>query len=400
MSKYANLPDIDTAPDIYETEDVFPTTTAKDDYSDEETGLPTRGGARGKNELPSKEELDGAHLIDADEASRLFKRAERRRPKTKGVYSFPRSRTPSPSSSKPPPLSVRLKQLQAELVSLESELADPASLQDDQVDGPVDPAELIRGLVDVKSRLEKISHARNKRLRLVQGVMQDEEPKDKADNPDAKKDAAAEKPEEGSEKSTARDAAEIDKRVGELEKVVGSASTSLDETSPMPQPLLPLLTRLSTQLNVLTQPRHLDNISRRLKLLLTDLDRLSASNKHQRQLSTNDASSGPAAPSAIQDQLAPLLTRLVPMLPHIPHILARLRTLAALHTSAADFSRTLDGLEEDQRRVRDLLGELERAVTSVEGSLKENGEVVKKNVAGLEDRISQLTERLDKLATY
>ncbi|VDB95908.1 unnamed protein product [Peniophora sp. CBMAI 1063] len=398
MSKYANLPDIDTAPDIYETEDVFPTTTAKDDYSDDESGLPTRG-ARGKNELPSKEELDGAHLIDADEASRLFKRAERRRPKTKGIYSYPRSHSPSPSSSKPPPLSLRLKQLQAELVSLESELADPASLQDDQTDGPVDPAELIRGLVDVKSRLEKISHARNKRMRLVQGVIQDGEAKEEAQ--DAKKDAVGEeKPEDTQEKGPARDAAEIDRRVGELEKVVGSGSTSLDETSPMPQPLLPLLTRLSTQLNVLTQPRHLDNISRRLKLLLTDLDRLSASNKHQRQLSTNDPSAGPAAPSAIQDQLAPLLTRLVPMLPHIPHILARLRTLSALHTSAADFSRTLDGLEEDQRRVRDLLGELERAVGSVEGSLKENGEVVKKNVAGLEDRISQLTERLDKLQTF
>lgn len=337
-------------------------------------------------------------------------------PKTKGIYAFPRSHSPSPSSSKPPPLSLRLKQLQAELISLESELADPASLQEDQADGPVDPAELIRGLVDVKSRLEKISNARNTRSRLVQGVMQDGEHKE--DNADAvKEEKAEEKPEEGSEKSKARDAAEIDKRVGELEKVVGSASTSLDEvsdsvllslpfltilsqTSPMPQPLLPLLTRLSTQLNVLTQPRHLDNISRRLKLLLTDLDRLSASNKHQRQLSTADSSTAAAAPSAIQDQLAPLLTRLVPMLPHIPHILARLRTLSALHTSAADFSRTLDGLEEDQRRVRDLLGELERAVASVEGSLKENGEVVKKNVTGLEERISQLTERLDGLSTY
>lgn len=302
-------------------------------------------------------------------------------------------------------------------MSLESELSDPASLQDDQTDGPIDPAELIRGLVDVKSRLEKISQARNKRMRLVHGVLQDGEHSE--DVAEEKKGVAAEETtEKVPEKSTAKDAAEIDKRVGDLEKVVGSASTSLDEvclaltasiltiltitfqSSPMPQPLLPLLTRLSTQLNVLTQPRHLDNISRRLKLLLTDLDRLSASSKHQRQISTNDPSSAASAPSAIQEQLAPLLTRLVPMLPHIPHILARLRTLSALHASAADFSRTLDGLEEDQRRVRDLLGELERAIASVEGSLKENGEVAKKNVTGLEDRITQLTERLDKLATY
>ena len=79
---------------------------------------------------------------------------------------------------------------------MESELADPASLQDDQTDVPVDPAELIRGLVDVKSRLEKISHARNKRMRLVQGVMQDGEIK--VEEKDAKKDGAVEeKPEDG-----------------------------------------------------------------------------------------------------------------------------------------------------------------------------------------------------------
>jgi nuclear migration protein JNM1 len=171
----------------------------------------------------------------------------------------------------------------------------------------------------------------------------------------------------------------------------------------MPQPLLPLLTRLSTQLTVLTQPRHLDNISRRLKLLLSDLDRLNTGGQQRSRQQThhNDNSGGgsttASAPSTIQDQLSPVLARLVPVLPHIPHILTRLRTLSTLHTSAAEFQRSLEGLEEDQRRLRDVLGDLDRAVDGVESSLKENAEVAKKNVTGLEERIQALTERLDKL---
>jgi nuclear migration protein JNM1 len=171
----------------------------------------------------------------------------------------------------------------------------------------------------------------------------------------------------------------------------------------MPTPLLPLLTRLNTQLTVLAQPRHLDNISRRLKLLLSDLDRLAAANQQQRRSAAaeGDSSSTTTAPAvlpaSLQEQLAPALARLVPALPQIPHILARLRTLSTLHTSAAQFGSTLSALEEAQRQSREALDALTQAVEGVEGSLAENGRVVKGNVTGLEERIEALTQRLDAL---
>ena len=170
----------------------------------------------------------------------------------------------------------------------------------------------------------------------------------------------------------------------------------------MPTPLLPLLTRLNTQLTVLAQPRHLDNISRRLKLLLSDLDRLAAANQQQRRSAAAEGDSStttaPAVlPASLQEQLAPALARLVPALPQIPHILARLRTLSTLHTSAAQFGSTLSALEEAQRQSREALDALTQAVEGVEGSLAENGRVVKGNVTGLEERIEALTQRLDAL---
>lgn len=202
------------------------------------------------------------------------------------------------------------------------------------------------------------------------------------------------------------------------------------QSTPLPPPLLPLLTRLNTQLTLLAQPRHIDNISRRLKLLLSDLDRLSATNyqhnnpnglssSQRRGTGTHGlghsqhgltssltgvhpgspVTSSPVAPAPSPfphtDQLAPVLNRLSPLLPHIPHILTRLRTLSTLHTNAAAFQSTLESLEEEQKRVRKALEELDGAVKGVEGSLKENENVVKSNVVEVEKRVNEVVKKVE-----
>ena len=150
---------------------------------------------------------------------------------------------------------------------------------------------------------------------------------------------------------------------------------------------------------LLTQPRHIDSVSRRLKLLLTDLDRASTNQQHasHRRHDSRSNSPQPANPT-VQEQLLPLLTRLGPSLPQIPHILTRLRTLSTLHTSAAEFQSTLESLEEEQRKMREALTELDGAVKTVESSLDANQSVVKGNVSGLEDRVDGLLRRLDGLS--
>jgi nuclear migration protein JNM1 len=179
---------------------------------------------------------------------------------------------------------------------------------------------------------------------------------------------------------------------------------SLCQTSPLPSPLLPLITRLNNQLQILTQPRHIDSISRRLKLLISDLDRASAAqNQSNRRPNSNSAQqpqSQPQAPasSPLQEQLLPLLKRIEPSLPHIPHILTRLRTLSALHTSAGEFQSTLEGLEEEQRRTHQALDELQGAVDTVEKSLADNRDVIGKNMQGLERRIEALLDGVEKLS--
>ena len=72
--------------------------------------------------------------------------------------------------------------------------------------------------------------------------------------------------------------AKLDSRLGELEWIVESSGAALDESLSLPPPLLPMLTSLNAQLTILTQSRTIDSISRRLKPLLTDLDRIAAAN--------------------------------------------------------------------------------------------------------------------------
>ena len=154
---------------------------------------------------------------------------------------------------------------------------------------------------------------------------------------------------------------------------------------------------MNSQLSILTQPRYIDSISRRLKLLLSDLDRASTSpQSHRRQPSQSNGQT-PQPSSAIQEQLLPLLTRLAPWVSHIPHILTRLRTLSILHSSAAEFQSTIEDLEEEQKKMHSTLLQLQEAVQTVETSLDENREVVKNNVKGLEERVNGLLCRLEEL---
>jgi nuclear migration protein JNM1 len=153
-------------------------------------------------------------------------------------YAYPPSPEGSPSLLDPTsgtrliPLSQRLRALQNELLALENELADPANplLQKEREEEHVDPGELIRGLVDVRTRLDKIKKGKEGRARLVSVVVDgDIVSKERASTipPTGGKDSLSEH--NTVARSDVQVMVDIDHRVGELEHVVGSSSASLDE---------------------------------------------------------------------------------------------------------------------------------------------------------------------------
>lgn len=197
----------------------------------------------------------------------------------------------------------------------------------------------------------------------------------------------------------------------------------------MPSSLLQSVSRLDHLLTLLTQPRHLDSISRRVKVLVSDLERIhesrrklgdtrplhvalsggmtlttggdgTAGTKSTLSSSTNGSgTSSSLPPDAMQkiDELFALLPRIDPLLPLAPRLLTRLQSLSTLHASAATFSESLSSLKGQV----DALGESEQGLKEVidglEKSFEENEARVKGNLEAMDKRVAAVVERLDRL---
>ena len=184
------------------------------------------------------------------------------------------------------------------------------------------------------------------------------------------------------------------------------------------------------QLGLLTQPRHLDTVARRVKVLVSDLERI-----HDARRKLGDTrplnvalSSGmtvvaggtgatvttalplPTAPTtasqsaalpadALQriDALFAILPRVEPLLPLAPALAARLRSLSSLHASSSSFASTLDQATQDVDTLKSTERQLSTALDGVERSLAENERIVRENMSSLEARIEAVQARLSTL---
>ena len=113
--------------------------------------------------------------------------------------------------------------------------------------------------------------------------------------------------------------------------------------------------------------------------------------------------SAPAAdtlpPDALQriDALFTLLPRLDPLLPLTPRLLTRLRSLSALHSSAASFSTTLSELKDEVGKLGEGEKSLNEVLSGLEESVGANEARMKGNLEGLEQRLENVVQRLGKL---
>ncbi|KAJ3087638.1 hypothetical protein HK102_010594 [Quaeritorhiza haematococci] len=230
--------------------------------------------------------------------------------------------------------------------------------------------------------------------------------------------------------------AELEARITQLERLIGthfvqnldngddSVATILQSSGS----LVSALDRLDRHLALLTQPRQLDAVARRVKSLTADLEKLADLRKKQqlessltlpsdilRSSTTAGGTStvGGAAADVVVDMhphhqvqtenerkinhLFSTLEKLDSVSAVIPHLLARLHALRSLHTEAAVFSESLRLLTVEQGRIGETTKTMEDALKRVEGSLKENGEITVKNVEALEGRMKALGEKVEEL---
>jgi hypothetical protein len=138
---------------------------------------------------------------------------------------------------------------------------------------------------------------------------------------------------------------------------------------------------LEQQVVVLAQPRQLEMVARRVKVLNSDLDRLnelksgrkdtssslgfglSSSNNNQTNATASAADNANADgvstdSEAKINQLFATLEKVDPLLNLTPALLTRLKALQGLHTEAASFGQSVKVISEEQTRMTDELKSL------------------------------------------
>ncbi|GAA5996170.1 hypothetical protein JCM5350_000490 [Sporobolomyces pararoseus] len=479
MSKYASLPDIDlSGSDVFETPDLPPQhaysgdSDSEDEYLNRTNSSPatTRRQQAAKQAGLLTETNINQDRLDAKEARERFGRVERERNEKQAREQPTRTRRRLPSTEeyvledereKESPLE-RLRRLRSEVAELEDEVRrnptpPPTITKSEETEETsqekgkgkkreVSPAVILQQLQMLRGDLRGLEPKLETGVLEGTGEKEDEgtgefESKAKASlgllnrlgkglDEDSEVNGTNRATVSDEEAKPSAGEGELERRLAELEKLIGANEADIDETNSHPVPLVATLSRLDHLLTLLTQPRHLDSISRRVKVLTSDLERIHESRRKLGDtrplnvalqggvmtLSTTGgsgsatSSSSTAAPGgstsasnippdALQkiDSLFSLLPRIDPLLPLAPRLLTRLRSLQSLHQSSATFSTTLSSLQTEVSGLSERKEGLEQVLNTLEESFKGNQEKFEGNLKGLETRLEGLAKRLDDL---
>ncbi|KAG0174741.1 hypothetical protein DFQ28_002383 [Apophysomyces sp. BC1034] len=223
--------------------------------------------------------------------------------------------------------------------------------------------------------------------------------------------------------------ADIDERIAKIESLVGTAAgQGLDD---MPSniastSLINTISKLEQQITILAQPRQLETVGKRIKILNGELDRLNELKSGRKDATnslgypipgtTNPLSAGVqptvgAADGQNQEagglsneaeekvnRLFVTMEKIDPLLSLTPALLTRLKALQGLHTEAATFGRSVKVISEEQSRMTDELKSLITTCDLLNNSLKENEESINKNINIVDVRMTELVQRVAALS--
>lgn len=219
---------------------------------------------------------------------------------------------------------------------------------------------------------------------------------------------------EGASASEMVKLSDLDHRLAGLESLIGIQDALQSEEQALPRPLLPSLARIEHLLTLLTQPRHLDGISRRIKVLVSELERVHEARRKlmisgeegdvtRGEGMENGKSEGSStinlAPETLKklDTVLPILSRVDSMLPIVPTLLSRLQSLSSLHASSANFAHDVEALQGILKSSNTQSQELKQMLGNLQSSLVENEQRTKDNLVIVEERIESITKRMSNL---
>lgn len=204
-------------------------------------------------------------------------------------------------------------------------------------------------------------------------------------------------------------AADFDRRLVLLERVIGITSSTMPELegNGLPRAIMPTLDTLQNQILTLSEAStsSLDSISRRVRTLTQEAEQLEKSRKAAKAAQDSLASTG-ASPIEADDSehtakinaLYGTLPTIESLTPLLPPLLDRLRSLRAIHADAATASDTLERIENSQSEMAADIKEWREALEKIESSMGERGTTMAANMKVVEGWVKDLEAKVATLS--
>ncbi|KAF5026782.1 hypothetical protein F66182_1136 [Fusarium sp. NRRL 66182] len=419
--KYAALPDLDSAPDIYETPELtddnstVPTTAARtnsdDEFYDVEDETPGISRSRLRiNEarsrfLPTNVDANGVDFSDRVDGKRKSYKASSRRQRIlqDGTEELGDLSDDDDDES----LERRIARLKREVEEAKNEYAKRKGESQAQADASEATSD--DRLTSLSQVLDEISKPTGRRgpVRTTKTVPSPSQ-EEKAEEP-AREDATytvTYAPTYEQSHALAK-ATDFDRRLLMLEKGLGINNSLMSEADAngLPRAILPTLDSMNKQISTLSEAStaNLDAISRRVRTLAQDQDKLNDSREKAKSLREELGRNAPTAPAEESEQEAKInalygiLPTIENLTPILPPLLDRLRSLRAIHSDAAAASDTLTRIERQQAEMAAELKQWNEGLERIEAAVKEGNVCIEKNKQVMEGWVKDLEERMEDL---
>ncbi|KAF3762320.1 hypothetical protein M406DRAFT_46523 [Cryphonectria parasitica EP155] len=431
--KYAALPDLDSAPDIYETPELTDDTStvpSPSDHEFEDDETDAAGISRSKLRIdqarsrfmPSQVDAKDVDFSDRVNGKRKSYKASSRRQRIlqDGTEELGDLSDEDEGES----LARKIARLKREIEEAKEEVGKQKAAEEKQPDASGEEQEQEIELASLSQVLDEISkHPED----LAQGLgfrpTRFASPPETGATGNHSQGEAAEStsatytvtyaPTYEQTHALAK-AADFDQRLALLEKAIGIGSSALPglDSSGLPRAIVPTLEKIQKQVSTLSDASSssLDTISRKVRQLTQEAEQLEKSRRQAKQAKDALASTGagaalPADPDSEEAEQITKINALYSTLPTIenltpllPPLLDRLRSLRAIHADAATAGETLDRIERRQTDMASDIKQWREGLEKVEAAMKEGESSMGNNMKVVEGWVKELEEKMAKLS--
>ncbi|OWP06981.1 hypothetical protein B2J93_7715 [Marssonina coronariae] len=432
--KYAALPDLDSAPDLYETPELTddnstaPTGRARSDsasssYKDfDEDDEEAPGISRSRlhpNEArhlfaPAQIDARDADFSDRVTAKRKSYKASTRRQRNRedGTEEYGDFSDDEDGES----LERKVARLRREIEEVKEEYAKrQAAGQDGDELGPEDLGQDVTALNKMLDGMSVRKGPTNKSAGgkfakdLGTGIKANGPPQTALGNGEAATYTITYAPTYQQSHALAK-AADFDGRLALLEKALGISAAELPSSTAngIPKPILPTLDTLQRQISVILEstPSSLDSIGRRVRSLAKEAEDLEMARKRAKVAQDELRASGvdvaededeDSEQTAKINALYGTLPTIENIAPLLPPLLERLRSLRAIHADAATASGSLDQVEKQQAEMAADIKKWRDGLEKVEEALEQGEKVSIGNMKAIEGWVKELEQKMENL---